>query len=120
MQTAKGNRWIAIVILVVMAATMLFGPLATTAYAGAKGRRNTAIALGAATAFALLKGKTKLAIVGAVATAYAYKRYRNAKKRERALTVSEAFRGRAVYDSQGRRYAASSRYVPGRNYYVLR
>ena len=120
MQTAKGNRWIALIILVVMGATMLFGPLSATAYAGAKGRRNTTIALGAATAYALLKGKTKLAIVGAVATAYAYKRYRNAKKRERALTISQAFQGRAVYDSQGRRYAGNSRYVPGRTYYVLR
>jgi hypothetical protein len=120
MQTAKSARWIALSILVVLSLTMLGGPLAETAYAGAKGRRNTTIALGAATAYALLKGKKKLAIVGALGTAYAYKRYRDAKKRERFVTIDEAFQGRAVYDSRGRRYASSSRFVPGRSYYVLR
>jgi len=77
------RRWIALSVLLTMLLTTLGGGLVTPAHAGAKGRRNTTIALGALTGLALLKHKKKLAIVGAVGTAWAYKRYHNQKRRER-------------------------------------
>jgi hypothetical protein len=76
------NRWIAMGVAGLMTAGALGGATLQPAQAGAKGRRNTAIGLGAVTAYGLLKHKKKVAIVGGVATAYAYKRYSNQKKRE--------------------------------------
>jgi hypothetical protein len=77
------GKWTAVVALVAMLATTLAAPQLPLAYAGSKGRRNTAIALGAVTVYSLLKGKKKAALIGAAATAYAYKRYSNEKRRER-------------------------------------
>ncbi|MDQ3815628.1 MAG: hypothetical protein M3347_17075 [Armatimonadota bacterium] len=79
----QANRWIALGTLGVMTASTFGGLGITAAHAGSKGRRNTAIALGALTVGALVKKKKKAAIVGGVATAWAYKRYSNEKKRER-------------------------------------
>lgn len=56
--------------------------LPLSAQAGADGRKNTAIALGAAAAYELLKGKTTEAIVLGAGTAYAAKRYEDARKDE--------------------------------------
>lgn len=69
-----------------LAASMGFSSVfaATPAQAGATGRRNTALGLGAASIYAYSKGKKKAAVVGALGTAYAYKRYSNSKKREKA------------------------------------
>ena len=52
------------------------------ASASSKGRRNTAIALGALTLHQALKGKTTNALVLGAGTAYAYKRYRDNRKDE--------------------------------------
>jgi len=89
----RTNRWIALSVLGAMLLSTLGVFSITPAYAGAKGRRNTAIALGAVTAYALVKKKKKLAIAGAVGTAYAYKRYSNQKKRER----NRRYYGRRYY-----------------------
>jgi len=115
------NRWIALGTLGVLSATTMAGPLVGAAHAGSKGRRNTAIGLGAVTAYGLLKKKKPLAIGAGLGTAYAYKRYRDAKKRERsARTVGQVFGGRVVYDSQGHRYSANSVYRADYRYYDSR
>ena len=70
---------------------------AGTAFAGSKGRRNTAIGLGAVTVHQALKGKTTNAIIAGAGTAYAYKRYKDARNAEKRRE-----RRRAAYYS--RRY----------------
>jgi len=57
--------------------------LPLSAQAGADGRKNTAIALGAAAAYELLHGKTTEAIALGAGAAYAGKRYEDARKNER-------------------------------------
>lgn len=79
----QANRWIAFGLLGAMVATTCGGFGTTAAYASAKGRRNTTIALGAVTAYGLLKKKKTVAIAGGVGTAVAYRQYRIAKKREK-------------------------------------
>jgi len=76
------NRWIALTVLAAMLVSTLGVFSITPAEAGAKGKRNTAIALGAVTAYGLLKKKKTVAIAGAAGTAYAYSKYRSAKKQE--------------------------------------
>jgi hypothetical protein len=69
-----------------MAAAMGIGLLATgvpQAQASSKGRKNTALGLGAAAAYELLRGKTGTGLLAGVGAAYAYKRYRDAQKDER-------------------------------------
>ena len=68
----------------VFLATALTTSLAVTntAHASAKGRRNTAIALGAVAVHQLLNGKTSNALVAGAATAAAYGRYKNSKDNE--------------------------------------
>ena len=87
------KRWVALSVAAVMMMVTLGVFSITPAHAGSKGRRNTAIALGAVTAYGLIKKKKKLAIAGAVGTAYAYKRYSNQKKRER----NRRYYGRRYY-----------------------
>lgn len=89
----QANRWIALSVLGAMVLSTLGVFSITPAHAGSKGRRNTAIALGAVTAYGLIKKKKKVAIAGAVGTAYAYKRYSNQKKRER----NRRYYGRRYY-----------------------
>ncbi len=57
--------------------------LPSSAQASSKGRKNTAIALGAVAAQQLLTGKTTNGVVAGAAAAYAYKRYEDAKKDEK-------------------------------------
>ncbi len=57
--------------------------LPLSAQAGSDGRKNSAIALGAAAAYELLKGKTTAAIALGAGAAYAGKRYEDARKSER-------------------------------------
>lgn len=56
--------------------------LPLSARAGSDGRKNTAIALGAAAAYELLKGKTTEAVALGAGAAYAGKRYEDARKNE--------------------------------------
>lgn len=69
--------------------------LPLSAQAGADGRKNTAIVLGAAAAFELLKGKTTEAIALGAGAAYAGKRYEDARKTERSRN------NRRYYDPYG-------------------
>ena len=87
------------------------------ARASKKGRRNTAIAAGAATAYGLLRGNKTVAIAGGLGTAYAYKRYRDAKKSERRQTIGQVFGNTPVYDSRRNRYGRNSRFIPNGTYY---
>ena len=91
----------------VMAGVLALSVFATAlvpsaAFAGSKGRRNTAIGLGAVTIHQALKGKTTNALVLGAGTAYAYKRYRDARK-------SEKRRERAARAYTYRRYSRSRR-----------
>ena len=107
--TKNSNRWIAVGVAGLMTSGALGGLTLQPAHAGAKGRRNTAIALGAVTAYGLIKKKKKVAIAGAVGTAYAYKRYSNQKKREER---AEANRRRWYQQRYGRNWR--NHYRPGR------
>jgi hypothetical protein len=53
------------------------------AHAGSKGRKNTAIGLGALAAYGLLRGKTGTGLLAGAGAAYAYKRYKDARNDER-------------------------------------
>jgi hypothetical protein len=75
------RRGIALGTLSVMLSTALGVWRVQPVRASSKGRRNTALALGAITAYGLLSKKKKLAIAGAVGTAIAYRQYSIAKKR---------------------------------------
>jgi hypothetical protein len=69
-----------------LATTFAVGLLAIgapQARASSKGRRNTAIGLGALAAYGLLSGKTGTGLLAAAGAAYAYKRYNDARKKER-------------------------------------
>lgn len=78
----KTNKLIALGTAGVLSAGAL-GALGTpAAQAGAKGRRNTAIGLGAVTAYGLLKHNKTVAIAGGIGTALAYSKYKKAKKQE--------------------------------------
>jgi hypothetical protein len=52
------------------------------AEAGSKGRKNTALGLGAAAAYELLRGKTTNGLILGAGAAYGYKRYKDAKEDE--------------------------------------
>src|SRR5947209_5836945 len=56
---------------------------APQARASSKGRKNFAIGLGALAAYELLRGKTGTGLLAAGGAAYAYKRYNDARKKER-------------------------------------
>lgn len=81
MKTMHKTRSLALGTLSVLTVATLL-PMATPAHAGSKGKRNTAIGLGAVTAYGLLKGKKTVAVVGGVGTAVAYSKYRKSKKSE--------------------------------------
>ncbi|MDQ2687472.1 MAG: hypothetical protein M3Y28_06350, partial [Armatimonadota bacterium] len=67
--------------------------LPLSAQAGSDGRKNTAIALGAAAAYELLKGKTTEAIALGAGAAYAGKRYEDARKDESARNNGRYYYG---------------------------
>lgn len=103
------NRWIGLSVVVAMAATTLGIGGTQPAHASSKGRRNTAIGLGAVTAYGLLKHNKKVAIAGGVGTAVAYNRYKHKKSWEKRTTEQ---RRRAWYQNRYGR-AWRDHYVPG-------
>src|SRR5439155_30510 len=65
--------------LTVSAGLVGFG--APTAHASSKGRKNTAIGLGALAVYGLLSGKTGTGLLAGSGASYAYKRYQDSHKR---------------------------------------
>jgi hypothetical protein len=63
-----------------------------SAFASAKGRKNTAIGLGAVAVQQLLTGKTTNGVVLGAGAAYAYKRYQDAQREEKRRNRSAAVR----------------------------
>jgi len=86
------QQWMAGLTALALAAG-LFIMDAPGAQASAKGRRNTAIGLGAATAYSLLRHKTTQGVVLGAGTAYAYSRYRHARNAERRRSRVAGYRG---------------------------
>ena len=77
-----------------MATTAMLGSLFApgAAHAGSKGRKNTAIGLGAAAAQQLLTGKTTNGVLLGAGAAYAYKRYQDAQKDEKRQRRTATYR----------------------------
>jgi hypothetical protein len=73
---------------------------APAVHASSKGRKNTAIGLGALAAYGLLSGKTGVGLAAGAGAAYAYKRYRDSRKNER--------RYNRYYSRYGSRYRTNS------------
>jgi len=89
---------------------------ALPAQASSKGRRNTAIGLGAAAAYQLLRGQTTTGLVLGAGAAYGYKRYRDEKRDEqRDYRYSDRYRGSRDRYRSGDRYRSSDRYRPARH-----
>lgn len=75
-------------------------------FASAKGKKNTAIGIGAVAVQQLLSGKTTNGLVLGAGAAYAYKKYQDAAKAEKRQRRAEAYQSR-VYRSSNR-YGGSS------------
>jgi hypothetical protein len=86
------QQGMAVLAVIAMAAGLLLVD-APGAQASAKGRRNTAIGLGAATAYSLLRHKTTQGVILGAGTAYAYSRYRHARRAERRRSRVAGYRG---------------------------
>ena len=100
----RGARMLALTMAAILSLSML--PIAV--YAGASGRRNTAIGLGAAAIYLLAKGKTGSGLAAAAGSAYAYKRYRDTRRGGR----HNSYYRRSHYARSNRhhgRYACGSR-----------
>lgn len=82
----------------------------TAAHAGSKGRRNTAIALGAVALYGIVKKKPVIAGVGAAGAVYSYISSRNARKKELRRERYRRYARRGYYGGGRRRYG-------GRRYY---
>ena len=83
------NRWALLGATTLMTFGTIAGPLVNEVEASTKGRRNTAIAAGAATVYGLIKGNKTLAIAGGLCPAYADTRDRDAKNSERRQTLGQ-------------------------------
>jgi len=100
-----------------LAMVSMIGMLAPTnlVWASAKGRKNTAIGLGAVAAQQLLTGKTTNGLVLGAGAAYAYKQYKDAQRDENRKRRADTYRSN-TYSSTNRsnsRYGGSS--VAGRS-----
>ena len=74
-----------------------------TAEAGSKGKRNTAIGLGAVAAYGVVKKKPLVAGLAGGGAIYSYMRSRQDAKKESARRRTSS-RGRYVYSRKARRY----------------
>lgn len=78
---------------------------AGAAYAGSKGKRNTAIGLGAVAVYGVVKKKPLVAGLAGGGAIYSYMRSRQDAKKERAQRRTRAYRTRRVYHYRnGKRY----------------
>jgi hypothetical protein len=92
--------WIAGALAMSLSAGLMATP---PAHAGSKGRKNTALGLGAAAAYELLRGNTTTGLALGAGAAYGYKRYKDSKKDEDR------------YDRYSGRYRTGSRSRPTRH-----
>jgi len=76
------NRFMAAVLGTAFGASMLTMSV-PAAHAGSKGRKTTAIAVGAVALQQLLSGKTTNGLIAGAGAAYAYKRYKDARDDEK-------------------------------------
>lgn len=76
-----------------------------TVLASDKGRKNTAIGLGAAAGYSLIKGHTGTGLVLAAGSAYAYKRYKDKKHHRRPTRRTHKY----TYHSHKRVYHRAHR-----------
>jgi hypothetical protein len=118
--------------LTVGAGLTAFG--APTAQASSKGRKNTAIGLGALAAYGLLSGKTGTGLAAGAGAAYAYKRYRDSRKTERRSnrytsrngspyrtnSANGGFQFPVGYGENGGRYQNGGQYQNGGSQYQRR
>jgi hypothetical protein len=95
------KRWTAIVTLAGLLVAML-AAAPNAVYASENGRKNTALALGAAAIYSLVTHKTTQGLILGAGTYYAYKRYQDARSANRHRRLNAA-RYRAA------RYARSYR-----------
>ena len=113
-------------ISMVLAAGLLTAGMTTLApkpaRAGADGRRNTTIALGAAAVYELLQHKTTNALILGAGAAYAEKQYENARKSERDKNNNRRYYrpGSGYYDNNGGYYDNNGRYQNGGGDYERR
>jgi hypothetical protein len=80
MAITRMARYIALVVLTIFAMVALL-PAAT--FASVKGRRNTAIGLGAISIYNLARGKTGTGLLFGAGAGYAYKRYANQRDKRK-------------------------------------
>lgn len=78
----NANKTVALTMLGVLSVSSL-GLLSTPAQASTKGKRNTAIGLGAVTAYGLIKHNKTATVIGGVGTVIAYSQYAKSKKRDK-------------------------------------
>jgi len=114
------NRITAWTAVAAVGAGILAAPL--TAKASEEGRRNTALALGAATVYFMLNKRPTEALIGAGATAYAAKLLQDdinkRHQREKQAAAANAYRRGAANAGSSGRYTASyarSTSAPARN-----
>lgn len=107
---------------ILMLGASLLAPLA--AHAGADGRKNTAIALGAAAAYELLlKHQTGAGLVLGAGAAYAGKRYEDARRQESQNRdrsyyrngSSNGYNNNGYYDNNGNYHSNNNNYNNGYN-----
>jgi hypothetical protein len=98
------KRGIGVGLAALLAATTLSAALVAPAQASSKGRRNTALVLGAAAVYELLNHNTTAGVLAGAGAAYAYKRYSDERDRERR------------WDRWGRGRYDRDRYYSDRNY----
>lgn len=74
----RTTRWIAWL----LGAAILIGMSAPAAYAGSKGKRNTALVLGGVAAYGIIKKKPLIAGLAGGGAIYSYMKSREARKKE--------------------------------------
>jgi hypothetical protein len=104
-----------------LATAFTFGLLVAAgpaAHAGSKGRKNTALLLGAVAVQQLLSKKTTNGLIAGAGAAYAYKKYRDKRKEEkrRASTYVTPYRGASAYNAPYRGDSRASAYSQQRNH----
>ena len=89
MAITRMARYISLLVLTIFAVVALL-PAAT--FASVKGRRNTALGLGAISIYNLAKGRTGTGLLFGAGAAYAYKRYADQRDHKHHRRYSSSYR----------------------------